>query len=199
MSDDSGHVTQLLEKVKNGDQTAQSELAKAMSQQLKRLAAQLLSQERPGHSFRPSDLVQEAFLQILGKENKEWEDRKHFIRSAALVMRHILVDHGRKHDTLKRRDARHSESLEEKLELSIIPGLNATIALTPEQIENLLPLHQALEELEREYPRPAEVIQLRVFAGQTENEIAAILGVVPRTVSRDYQFAKAWLRRRLGK
>jgi RNA polymerase sigma-70 factor (ECF subfamily) len=197
MSQDSEQVTRLLEQLRAGDQTAQSKLAELMYHELRRLAVQHLAGENSGNSLRPSDLVQEAFLQWLRRENKTWEDRKHFIRSAALTMKHVLIDHGRKRQTDKRRHTRDAEPLNEEIQLSPIPGLTATLALTPDQLDELIPLYGALEELEREHPRPAEVIQLRLFADQSDEEIAHILGLNVRTICRDAAFAKAYLKRKL--
>ena len=164
---------------------AASELLPLVYEELRRLAAHKLSLLPPGQTLQTTALVHEAYLRLLGNEDKQWQSRRHFFCAAAEAMRHILIDRAR-----RRLRVRHGANAEQ------VPLEEIEIA-APAKDEIVLKVNDALEELKRISPEQAEIVNLRFFAGFTEPEIAEILDVSERSVQRQWNYAKAWLFERI--
>jgi len=185
MGDEPRTVTLLLRDWQDGDRAALDELVPRVYGELHRIAAGYLHGERPGHTLRPTDLVSEAYVRLVGSAPPEWNDRVQFYAIAARTMRQVLVDHARKRDAGKRGGGVRPIELDEG------------IAQAARPIE-LLALDAALEALAELDERKARVVELSYFGGLTHEEIAKVLDVHVNTIARDAKFAEAWLRRRLN-
>lgn len=175
----------LLEKARAGDEKAMERVYSAVYPDLRRLARNYLQQERDGHTLQPTDLVNEVFLKVATGKSVEWQSRAQLVAVMARQMRWILVDHARRRKALKRGD-------------TLIPlALSKEPAQKQPRLENVLTINAALEDLERLDKRTAQVVELRVFGGLSETEIASALDIGISTVKRDWVFAKAWLKDRL--
>ncbi len=180
-----GEITSLLFQMKQGDRHAESRLAALVYTDLRRVARRLMSRERPDHTLEPTALVNEAYLRLLAQYDRDWNNRVHFFSVAAQVMRRILVDHARSRSAEKRR----ANLAKVDLEHACLP--------VNDRSDEILALDQVLDRLAALDARQSRIVELRFFAGLTEDEIAALLGVSPRTVKREWSFAKAWLKREL--
>jgi RNA polymerase sigma factor (TIGR02999 family) len=187
-------VTRLLRLVQQGNVPATEQLAELVQADLRRMAAKFLAGERDAHSLQPTALVHEAWLRVMPDANGRSggppggvQGRGHFMAIAARAMRQILVDHARAHRSQKRGGEWQRVTLSDDL-----PGTDPQAALV-----QLLDLHNALESLAVDYPRPAQVVELRAFGGLTILEAADSLGVSCSTVEDDWTFAKGWLSRAL--
>ncbi|REJ86124.1 MAG: RNA polymerase subunit sigma-70 [Acidobacteria bacterium] len=178
-------VTHLLERWREGDSRALDELMPVVYDELRRVAARRMRDERPGHTLAPTDLLHEAYGRLV-QADIPWQDRAHFFAVAAGTMRRILVDHARGRAARKRGGDAVRVTLDDSLPLD---------AAEP---ETLLALHEALERLAELDQRKARVLELHLFAGLSYDETAAALDVSAATVDRDLRFARAWLQRELG-
>jgi RNA polymerase sigma factor (TIGR02999 family) len=190
-------VTRLLSRLEDGDKVAAEELLPLIYDELRRLAASKLDRERPGQTLQPTALVHEAYLRLVKGTNrrqldadlhepaKHFDSRGHFFAAAAEAMRRILVDAARRKNRLKRGG-----------DLARVPLESVEIAL-PEVSEDLELLDAALEKLAQKDPRKAELIKLRYFAGLTQEQAAAALGIGVSTADRDWAYARAWLFREM--
>jgi RNA polymerase sigma-70 factor, ECF subfamily len=178
-------LTQLLRRLRAGDEEAAAQVAAAAYGELRKLAARCLRRERPGHTLQPTALVNEAFLKLAANARAEWRDRAQFYAVAARLMRRILVDYARKRRAGKRGGG-HQVTLEENL------------VLREERIEDVLGVDEVLERLEALDPRQGRIVELRFFSGLTVEEIAEVLGISTPTVKREWSSAKAWLHRELS-
>jgi len=169
-------ITQILERVEQGDGQDADELLPLVYDELRRLAAYKMSLQPPGQTLQATALVHEAYLRLLGNEEKRWESRKHFFSAAAEAMRHILIDRAR-----RKLRVRHGEKVEH------LP-LDEIEITAPAPEETVLQLNDALEELKGTSPEQAEIVKLRFFAGFTEPEIAQILDLSERTVQRQWAY-----------
>jgi RNA polymerase sigma factor (TIGR02999 family) len=181
-----GEVTQLLIDLRQGSQQAEEKLIPLVYGELRQLAAHYMRAERPGHSLQPTALVHEAYLRLTYMKETNWQGRAHFFAVSAQLMRRILVDHARVHHAQKRGGLAQIVSFDE--------AIDAPIATS----EQLLALDQALDCLAELDPRQARIVELRFFAGLTEEETGQVLGISARTVKRDWRVAKAWLFRQLN-
>ncbi len=179
----SAQVTVLLEAIRRGESPAAAELMPVVYDELRRLAGREMAKERRGHTLQPTALVHEAYLRLVGSAEVHWEGRVHFFRAAAQAMRRILVDSARRKLTQK-----HGAG-------QIVPLSDPDAIADQSQSVELLALDESLERLEKMDPRKADVVKLRYFAGLSVEETAAALGVTPRTITRDWTAAKAWLLR----
>jgi len=178
-------VTLLLRDWRNGDRSALEKLTPLVYDELRKLAAHHLRGERSGHTFRPTDLVSEAFTRLLGEAQPQWNDRGHFFAIAARAMRQILVDHARKRSASKRGSG-------------IAPvALDETVASSGRS-EDLVALDLALDALARFDERKARIVELSYFGGLTQNEIAQALELHVNTIARDLRLAEAWIHRQLS-
>jgi RNA polymerase sigma factor (TIGR02999 family) len=180
-------ISQMLQRWSRGDRAALEELMPLVYDELHRIAHRYLAQQSPGHTLQTTALLHEAYLRLVGQEEKHWENRAHFFGVAAQAMRHILVDYARTNLRAKRGGGAVRLSLDEALTLG------------PQQSAELVALHDALTELAKYDERQCRVVELRFFGGLTEPEIAAVLQVSQRTVSSDWRLARAWLLRELDR
>jgi RNA polymerase sigma factor (TIGR02999 family) len=181
-----GDITRLLAGWREGDRSALDRLLPLVRAELDRLALRHLGRERPHHPMQPSSLVQEAFLRLLPGANVAWQDRAHFFAVASQVMRHVLVDHAR--DRLRQKRGGGAVHI----------PIDAAVVLSSQQVEQVVAVDVALQRLANRDERKSRVFEMRFFGGLTVEEVAEALGVSPNTVIRDWNFARAWLRRELG-
>jgi RNA polymerase sigma-70 factor (ECF subfamily) len=178
-------ITGLLLLWSQGDEHALDKLTPLVLPDLRRLAAYLLKSERAGHTLQPTALVNEAYIKLRGADKIPWQNRTHFIAVAARAMRRILVDYARRRNRKKNGG-----------DVIIIP-LDEALNFTPEYSSRLVILDDALANLAKEHPRKARVVELRIFGGLSNDEIAEVLQVASNTVVRDWNFAKAWLHKNM--
>jgi RNA polymerase sigma factor (TIGR02999 family) len=176
-------VTRLLDAIGHGDSRAAEELLPLVYDELRRLAAQKLAHENPGHTLQATALVHEAYLRLVG--SSEFENRGHFFGAAAEAMRRILVDAARRRHSDKRGGGHARADVE--------PDLIAA----PEPNTDLLALDEALTELERHDEPAARLVKLRYFAGLGHQEAAAAMSITRRAADRLWALARAWLYQRL--
>jgi RNA polymerase sigma factor (TIGR02999 family) len=179
-------VTHILSAIEGGDSHAAEQLLPLVYQELRRLAAGKLAQERPGQTLDATALVHEAYIRLVDTEKvQHWNSRGHFFAAAAEAMRRILVENARRKDSLKRGRGRVRQAFDAE---------NLVVA---EASEDLVALDEALEQLTVSDPQATEVVKLRYFAGLTVPQTAEILGISPRTVDSLWAFARAWLLRKI--
>ncbi len=174
-------MTRILQSIDQGDAKAVDELFPLVYAELRRLAAQKMARETPGHTLQPTALVHEAWLRLVGEGDPQWDTRGHFFAAAAEAMRRILIEHARRKNAVKRGGNFERVNFE-----------NLDVAILAEGAEFLL-LNDALEKLERQDADAAQVVKLRFFAGLTNEEAGKVLGVTDRTAKRYWTFARAWL------
>ncbi len=174
-------VTRILNAIEGGDAGAAEQLLPLVYDELRVLAARKLSHERPGQTLQATALVHEAYIRLVGSEEKNWAGRRHFFAAAAEAMRRILVDNAR-----RKRSIRHGGG-RRKVELS------DAFAVVEERRDELLGLDEALEKLGEEDASLAEVVKLRYFAGLTLDQAAEIMGIGRRTADRYWALGRAWL------
>ena len=179
-------VTHLLLKVARGDRSSEPELYKLVYDSLRRLAGYQMRRERRNHTLQPTALVNEVYLRLVGEANLNWESRAHFYNAAARMMRRILVDHARAAQAAKRAGARRQVDLEDN---------TLSVDTNPDE---LLAIEQALARLEEIDPRAGRVVELRFFGGLSVEEAAQVLTVSPKTVKRDWEFARVFFESQLG-
>jgi RNA polymerase sigma-70 factor, ECF subfamily len=180
-----GEITLLLDRLSAGDRSAEEALMPSVYLELHRLASARMRGERPGHTIQPTALVHEAYLRLCNSREVKWEDRGHFFRAAGCMMRRILVDYARQHRARKRNDGARPILLDE------------AVAISPDQFAMAIEVDDVLRKLAELSPRQAKVVEMRFFAGLTEEEIAEALSVTVRTIKRDWMVARAWLHQRL--
>lgn len=186
MGTEAGDITRLLEDWRDGDRSAFDRLLPLIRAELDRMARRHLAGERQGHAMQPSSLVQEAFLRLLPGARMPWQNRAHFFGVASQVMRHVLVDYARERLRQKRGGG------------AVHVPIEAAVVLSPGQLEHIVVLDLALQRLAHADERKSKVFEMRFFGGLSVNEVAEVLGVAPNTVIRDWDFARAWLRRELA-
>jgi RNA polymerase sigma factor (TIGR02999 family) len=175
-------VTQLLEAIAAGDPHAAGELLPLVYDELRRLAAQKLAQEKPGQTLQPTALVHEAYLRLVGTDAEaHWDGRGHFFAAAAEAMRRILVESARRKRRLKHGGGRERVDLEEQHLLDLPTS------------DRLLALNEALTRFAERDPAAAEVVKLHFFAGLTLEQTGEALGVSAATAKRQWAYARAWL------
>jgi RNA polymerase sigma factor (TIGR02999 family) len=173
-------VTRLLDAAAAGDPEAAAGLLPLVYDELRKLAALRMAEERPDHTLDATALVHEAYLRLVGgTEPRQYADRGQFFAAAAAAMRRILIDSARRRQALKRGGGAARVPLD---------GLPA-----PEPDEELLALHEALDKLAAADPQKAKLVELRYFGGLTGEQAAAVLGISPATADRHWAFARAWL------
>ena len=182
-------VTRILSAIERGDPLAADELLPLVYDELRRLAARRLARENPGQTLQATALVHEAYLRLVGGgghgAEPRWDGRGHFFAAAAEAMRRILVENARRKHRLKR-----GGGLARRVEGADVPA--------PERPDELLAVDEALDRLAADSPQVAELVKLRFFAGFTNAEAAAALGVSPRKADQLWAYARAWLREELG-
>jgi RNA polymerase sigma factor (TIGR02999 family) len=175
-----GDVTRLLEYWSRGDKEALNQLVPLVYRELRRLAAAYLRRERREHTLQPTALVHEAYLRLADQTRVDCRSRAQFFGIAANLMRQILVNHARRHQATKRSGGNRVT-------------LDDASSVILQRATHLIALDDALERLALLDPRQSRIVELRFFAGLTEEEIAEIIGVSPFTVKRDWRIARAAL------
>lgn len=181
-------VTRILNAIERGDAKATDELLPLVYEELRLLAAQKLSHERPGQTLQATALVHEAYIRLVGEERQSWDGRGHFFAAAAEAMRRILVESARRKKTQRQGgDYRRVD-------------LAAADAVAEDDLGcgSLLALDQAIEKLSQKDEMKANVVKLRYFAGLTIEQTACSLGISPATAKRYWTYARAWLIREMG-
>jgi RNA polymerase sigma factor (TIGR02999 family) len=180
-------VTRILSAIEQGDPKAASDLLPLVYDELRKLAAARLVQEKPGQTLQSTALVHEAYLRLVGEgQPADWGGRSHFFAAAAEAMRRILIDRARRKATIRRGGGLRRIDLEQAS--AVDDGREA----------ELLALDDALAELERHDPQAAKLVNLRYFAGLSHQEAAQALGVGRRAADRLWSLARAWLYQRLA-
>lgn len=180
-------VTEILTALESGQKEAAAELLPLVYDELRRLAAWRLANEQPGQTLQATALVHEAYLRLVGREDPQWNGRRHFFGAAAEAMRRILVENARRKSRLKRGG---------DLKRVDLVGLDLPM---PMPDDDLLALDEALDKLVTTDSRAAEVVKLCFFAGLTQPQVARELDVSISTIERTWAFARAWLFREIRK
>ena len=178
-------VTGLLQAWSQGDPEAAEKLVPLVYDELRRQAARRLRRERRDHTLRPTALVHEAYLRLVGQRQVIWKNRTQFFAVAARMMRRVLVDHARQHRAVKRAGSWCRITLDE--------GIAAS---EPRDLD-LVALEDALTDLTALDPDKARMVELRFFGGLSVEDAAEVLGVSPATVTREWRMVRAWLYRRM--
>jgi RNA polymerase sigma factor (TIGR02999 family) len=179
-------VTQIMSAIDRGDPHAAEQLLPLVYDELRKLAAQRLAQEKPGQTLEPTALVHEAYLRLVDADQaRHWNSRAHFFAAAAEAMRRILVEQARHKQRLKHGGGRAREYREHDL-------------ACPEGPAGMLALDVALERLAKASPQAAELVKLRYFAGLSNAQAASLLRISPRKGNQVWAYARAWLREDLG-
>ena len=181
----SGEITHLLRAWSAGDQAALDRLAQQVYPELRRMARRYMKNERQANTLQSTALVHEVYLRLVDVRKVDWRERAQFYAMAAQMMRRILVDAARARASKKRGGSAAKVNIDD------------TAVLSPAPDRSILALDEALTAFSRVAPRQARVVELRYFGGLTEEEIVAALDISPRTIRRDWDFAKAWLSREL--
>jgi RNA polymerase sigma-70 factor (ECF subfamily) len=184
MSPEAAQITKMLGDVRNGDRDAANKLIDAVYSDLRGIAHRFFSSERPDHTLQPTALVHEAWLRIFSGAEVDWRDRSHFYAVAARQMRRILVDHGREFRAAKRGNG-------------LKVGLDENRQASPLGACEIGEVDDLLDRLQRTDGEAARVVEMKFFAGMTDEEVAAELGCSHSTVRRHWNFAKAWLIRQM--
>jgi RNA polymerase sigma-70 factor (ECF subfamily) len=174
-------VTTLLQRVKDGDSCAKTDLIPLIYNELHAIARNYMQRERPNHTLQATVLVHEAFLQLVGNINIDWQNRAHFFALASHAMRRILIHYARRAHAEKRPGAHQQVELD------------SGIVTVGEQATDLLALDEALGRLAALNLRQSQIVEMRFFAGLSFEEIGAVMGISVRTAKRDWMMARAWL------
>jgi len=186
-SESMSDVTHILNQIEQGDPQAASQLLPLVYAELRKLAARKLSHEASGQTLQPTALVHEAYLRLVRAEQEyTWDSRGHFFAAAAEAMRRILIDNAR-----RKKSEKHGGKLARR-ELQ-----DADALVEENDPDSLLALDEALSKLAAEEPETARLVELRFFAGLTNDQAAEALGISSRTAKRSWAFARAWLRREM--
>ncbi len=179
--------TRILEAIQHGNTRAAEDLLPLVYEELRRIAGHKMAGEAPGHTLQATALVHEAWLRLTGPNEQNWENRAHFFSAAAEAMRRILVEHARRKRSIKRGGGAHKTELDES---SLI------LAAPPDE---LLAVHEALNNLAQQDPQAAELVKLRYFVGMTMEEAASAMDLPKRTAESVWTYARVWLSREIRK
>ena len=182
-------LTQLLSAAPGGDPRVAEQLLPLVYDELRKLAAARLAQEKPGHTLQATALVHEAWLRIAADNPQTWNGRGHFFGAAAEAMRRILIDHAR-----RKRAVRHGGAME-RVDAGEMGAVE--IAAPNGNDDEMLAVHESLDRLAAREPRKAELVKLRYFVGLSFAETAEALGISEATAKRDWVYARAWLLREI--
>ena len=177
-------ITQILDALENGEAKAE-ELLPLVYEELRRVAAARLAQERPGQTLQATALVHEAWLRVTSAGQPQWQGRRHFFSAAAEAMRRILVENAR-----RKRSLRHGGELQ-RVDIAEVE------LASPMPDDKLLAMDEALDKLAGVNPRAAELVKLCFFTGLTQEQAAEQIGVSVATAERTWTFARAWLVREI--
>jgi RNA polymerase sigma factor (TIGR02999 family) len=179
-------ITGLLIQWREGDKAALDNLIPLVYKELRRMASYYMRRRRPGDTLQTSALINEAYLRLVDHKNMRWQNRAHFFAVAAQAMRRILVDHARARNAAKREGGVLKVSLDDAADVGQQPS------------EDIVALDDALKELAAFDARKCQIVELRYFGGLSVEETAAVLGVSPVTVKREWRTAKLWLLRAMS-
>ena len=182
-------VTRLIGAARGGDAQAADQLLPLVYEQLRQLARQRMASQPADHTLQATALVHQAYLRLVGGKQIDYAGRSHFFFAAAEAMRQILIDHARARAAPKHGGGRRRLQIQSVLDLA---------AADEARIPEILALDEALSRLQQQSPDTAAMVRLRFYAGLSVDETAQALGVSPRTVKRDWTFARAWLLRELN-
>ncbi len=177
-------VTRILNAIEQGDEKATDKLLPLVYQELRLLAAQKLSHERPGQTLQATALVHEAYIRLMGAQDQGWRSQSHFFKAAAEAMRRILIENARRKKSLKHGGGRERLSLDE-IDIDNDPLFN---------LDDLIALDEALDKLSQIHKSNADLVKLRYFAGLTLEQAAQILNISHNTADGYWAYARAWLR-----
>lgn len=180
-------ITIILQQFANGDKSALDRLMPIVYDVLRKLADGYLRRERPGHTLQPTALVHEAYARLVGQEQPDYRSRAHFMGVAAQVMRQILIDHARTKNAAKRGGGQQEFSLDESIDAAI------------ERPSIMIAIDDALNELTKQHPQKAQLIEMRFFGGLTAEESAEVLSLPVQTIRRELRVAQAWLQNELDR
>jgi RNA polymerase sigma factor (TIGR02999 family) len=180
-------VTRILNAIEQGDAGEADKLLPLVYEELRRLAAHKMSQEKPGQTLQATALVHEAYMRLVGSEAQNWDGRTQFFTAAAEAMRRILIENARRKQSLKR------GGIQKRADL------NEVILAVESPSEDILALDEALARLAQEEPVAAELVKLRYFVGLTLEQAAELMGTSRRTATRHWTFARAWLYKQIVK
>jgi RNA polymerase sigma-70 factor (ECF subfamily) len=178
-------ITSLLTEWKAGSENARDQLIAQVYGELHRMAASYLRNERAAQTLQPTALVHEAYMRLVEGRLPDWESRAHFFGVASRVMRQLLVEHARRHQSLKRGQG-----------ISPLP-LEQAMTFAPEASSDVIALDAALDALSAVDERQSKIVELRFFGGFSVEEVARALGISTATVGREQRFAEAWLHRHM--
>jgi len=182
-------VTRILSAIEHGDSQASGQLLPLVYDELRRLAAQKLAQEKPGQTLQATALVHEAYLRLVDVDKaQQWNSRGHFFAAAAAAMRRILVENARR----KKRSKHGGDRERVDIEITSLP--TGTPRMSPDE---LLALDEALEKLKKQDPAKAQLVTLRYFGGMTIEQAAEVLSISRVTAHRYWTYARAWLHQQL--
>ncbi len=187
MPESQGEVTLLLDQLREGNQEVVNRLMPLVYSELHRMAAAQMRREKAGHTLQATALVNEAYLRLTGGEAGKWQNRAHFFGIAANSMRQVLRDHARMRQAGKRGGS-HAQKV----------NLDAELLVGEESLDEVLVVDELLGRLERLDPRQGRLVELRFFAGLTEDETAEAMGLSAATIKREWRSAKAWLNREMA-
>jgi len=178
-------VTLILNAIEQGDKEASEKLLPLVYEELRLLAAQKMSGEKPGQTLQATALVHEAYIRLVEAKDQNWNSRGHFFKAAAEAMRRILIENTRRKKSLKHGGAHQRVNLD-KVILSITGPS-----------EDIITLNEALDRLSEEDPAVADLVKLHYFAGLTLEQVAVIQGISRRTAVKHLSYARAWLHRKV--
>lgn len=178
---DSHQVTRLLIQWSDGDQSALDDLMPIVYDELRLMAKRFMRRQDSGHTMQTTELIHEAYLKLLGNQEKDWKNRAHFFGVASQAMRHILVDYARSKQSQRRGGQRQRVTLAESMFVS------------NERSDEIVALDDALSRLSKLDDRKGRVVEMKFFGGLNLDEIAEVLKVSIITVKRDWSFARNWL------
>lgn len=181
-------VTIILSQIESGDPSAAEQLLPLVYQELRKLAAARLAQEKPGQTLQATALVHDAYLRLVdGQRAQHWNSRGHFFAAAAEAMRRILVENAR------RKGGPKAGGGHRRIELS-----DAAAEVNEDDLD-LIALSESLDKLQVKDPRAVELVKLRFFAGLTRQQAAEVLGISVATADNDWAYAKGWLKAELAR
>lgn len=194
-NDSTGKITRLLLDWGAGSESALASLLPLVYEELRAMAGRHLRSERRAHTLQRTALVHEAFLRLVDQNKVDWQNRSHFFSLASQIMRRVLVDHARKHLSVKRGSGVEPLSLDEleRQDGSDHRGDLNALSLTEQGSVDLGAIDRALKRLEALDQRQGKLVELRFFGGLSVEDTAAVLGISPATVKRDWVSARAWL------
>jgi RNA polymerase sigma-70 factor (ECF subfamily) len=180
-------ITPLLKAWSLGDEDAANKLVPMVEPELRRIASRYLKRENGNCSLLTSDLINEAYIKLLGQRQPKWINRNHFFAISSLLVRRILLNHARGRMADKRAGA-----------LAAL-NIDHVDAISPEKAKELIALDDSLARLAEFDPIKARIVEMRYFGGLTANETADVLGITPSSVTRQWNLARAWLGRQMKK